>query len=64
MWHVVWVLVFAIDAVLQGRGRSHQMGAVALGLLFGALVVSEVLATRRESAESQGTLSSRDALHS
>ena len=47
MWHVVWVLVFAIDATLEGHGRSHQMGAVALLLLFGTLVVTEVLATRR-----------------
>ena len=50
-WHVVWLLVFALDATLTGRGRSHQMGAVALGLLFGALVVSEVVSTRRDSQD-------------
>jgi len=64
MWHVVWVLVFAIDAVLTGRGRSHQLGAVLLGVLFAALVVSEVVATRRESDENQGTMPTRDALPS
>ena len=51
MWHVLWLVVFAVDASLQGRGRGHQMGAVGLGLLFGVLVVSEVLATRRESED-------------
>jgi hypothetical protein len=51
MWHVLWLLVFAIDAVLTGRGRSHQMGAVGLGLLFAVLVVSEVVATRRDSED-------------
>ena len=51
MWHVLWLVVFAIDASLQGRGRSHQMGAVGLGLLFAVLVVSEVVATRRESED-------------
>lgn len=49
MWHAVWLLVFALDATLEGHGRSHQMGAVALALLFGFLVVSEVVATRRDS---------------
>jgi hypothetical protein len=51
MWHVLWLVVFAVDASLQGRGRSHQMGAVGLGLLFAILVVSEVLATRRDSED-------------
>lgn len=46
-WHVLWLLVFALDATLEGHGRSHQMGAVGLMLLFGTLVVSEVVATRR-----------------
>jgi hypothetical protein len=50
-WHVLWLLVFALDASLQGRGRGHQMGAVALGLLFAVLVVGEVIATRRDSQE-------------
>ena len=51
MWHVLWLVVFAVDASLQGRGRSHQMGAVGLGLLFAVLVVSEVVATRRDSED-------------
>ena len=50
-WHVLWLLVFALDASLAGRGRGHQMGAVGLGLLFAFLVVSEVVATRRDSQD-------------
>jgi hypothetical protein len=50
-WHVMWLLVFALDATLQGHGRGHQMGAVGLGLLFAALVVSEVVSTRRDSQD-------------
>ncbi|HUR51850.1 MAG TPA: hypothetical protein VMZ11_06990 [Mycobacteriales bacterium] len=49
VWHVLWLLVFAVDASLQGHGRAHQMGAVGLGVLFATLVVSEVVATRRQS---------------
>ena len=50
-WHGVWLLVFAVDASLAGRGRGHQVGALALGVLFAALVVSEVLATRRSTRD-------------
>ena len=50
-WYGVWLLVFAIDASLAGRGRDHQLGAAALGVLFATLVVSEVLATRRSSRD-------------
>ena len=48
MWSVAWLVVFAVDASLQGRGRSHQLGALALGVLFATLVVTEVLAARRQ----------------
>jgi hypothetical protein len=51
MWHVLWLVVFAVDASLQGRGKSHQLGAVGLGVLFAVLVVGEVMATRRESED-------------
>jgi hypothetical protein len=51
LWYVLWLVVFAVDASLQGRGRSHQMGALGLGLLFAILVVSEVVATRRDQEE-------------
>jgi hypothetical protein len=47
LWPVVWLAVFAVDASLAGRGRSHQVGALGLGLLFAVLVVSEALAARR-----------------
>ena len=48
VWSVSWLVVFAVDASLQGRGRSHQLGALALGVLFATLVVTEVLAARRQ----------------
>lgn len=43
----LWVLVFAVDAVRSGGGRDHQLGAIALGLLFLTLIVSELRAHRR-----------------
>lgn len=46
-WYGVWLVVFAIDASLAGRGRSHQLGAAALGMLFATLIVTELLAARR-----------------
>ena len=48
VWHVAWLLVFALDASLQGRGRGHQLGALALGMLFATLVVGELRAARRQ----------------
>lgn len=47
----LWVLVFAVDAVRSGGGRDHQLGAIALGLLFLTLIVSEVRAHRRTRDE-------------
>jgi hypothetical protein len=47
LWPVLWLAVFAVDASLAGRGRSHQVGALGLGVLFAVLVVGEVLAARR-----------------
>ena len=48
LWSMAWLLVFAVDASLEGRGRGHQVGALALGVLFATLVVTEVLAARRD----------------
>ncbi|HUR15372.1 MAG TPA: hypothetical protein VM097_12895 [Mycobacteriales bacterium] len=48
---VLWLAVFAFDASLAGRGRDHQLGALALGALFAVLVVGEVRAARREAAD-------------
>lgn len=45
----VWLLVFAVDATRAGAGRDHQLGAIALGLLFLTLIVSEWRAHRRTS---------------
>jgi hypothetical protein len=43
----LWLAVFAIDASLAGRGLEHQLGALALGLLFTGLLWSEVVSHRR-----------------
>jgi hypothetical protein len=48
VWHIAWLSVFALDASLAGHGRSHQLGAVALGMLFATLVVGELRANRRQ----------------
>ena len=47
LWPALWLAVFAVDATLTGRGRSHQVGALGLGLLFAFLVVAEFRAARR-----------------
>ena len=47
----LWVLVFAVDALRPGGAREHQLGAVALGLLFLTLVVSELRSYRRRRDE-------------
>lgn len=46
-WSVLCLLVFVTDAALPDRGVSHRIGAIALGLLFGGLVVSELRANRK-----------------
>lgn len=45
--HAIWLLVFAVDASLPHRDRAHVLGALALLVLFGVLVVSEVRSARR-----------------
>jgi hypothetical protein len=47
-WHVTWLLVFAVDASLAGHGRAHQLGALALGMLFATLIVGELRAGRQQ----------------
>jgi hypothetical protein len=47
LWPVVWLAVFAVDASLAGRGRSHQVGGRGRGRLVAVRVVSEALAARR-----------------
>lgn len=41
-----WLLVFAVEATQDGSGRSHQLGAIALGLLFSVLLIGEVRSSR------------------
>lgn len=43
----LWLVIFGVDASLSGGGRSHQLGALALGLLFAGLVITEVRSHRR-----------------
>jgi hypothetical protein len=47
--HGVWVLVFAVDAARPGHETAHQLGAIALGLLFASLLVSELRSNRQKS---------------
>ena len=47
----LWVLVFAVDALRPDGAREHQLGAIALGLLFLTLVVSELRSYRRRRDE-------------
>lgn len=49
--HAVWLLVFLVDATLPHRDRAHALGALALLVLFGTLVVGEVRSARRSSVE-------------
>lgn len=45
--HATWLLVFAVDAMRSGHGRAHQLGSLALGLLFATLLVLELRSYRR-----------------
>jgi hypothetical protein len=47
--HAVWLLVFLVDATLPHRDTAHALGALALLLLFGTLVVGELRSARRTS---------------
>lgn len=47
--HGLWLLVFAVDASLPGRGREHRLGALGLGLLFAVLLVTELRSSRDDS---------------
>jgi hypothetical protein len=42
VWYALWLVVFAVDASLVGRGWDHRLGAVLFLLFFGFLIVSEV----------------------
>ena len=39
--HAVWVSVFGLEAIFKSEQLSHLVGALALGLLFAVLVVTE-----------------------
>lgn len=42
VWHALWLVVFAVDASLVGRGWDHRLGALMFLLFFGFLILSEV----------------------
>ena len=42
IWYALWLVVFAVDASLVGRGWDHRLGALLFLLFFGFLIVSEV----------------------
>jgi hypothetical protein len=42
VWYALWLIVFAVDAGLVGRGWDHRLGAFLLMLFFGFLIVTEV----------------------
>jgi hypothetical protein len=41
-WHALWLVVFAIDASLVGRGWDHRLGAFLFMMFFGFLILTEV----------------------
>ena len=41
-WHLLWLVVFAVDAALVGRGWDHRLGAFLFLVFFGFLVVTEL----------------------
>jgi low temperature requirement protein LtrA len=43
--HGLWLSVFVFEAVFKSQQVSHLVGALALGLLFAVLVVTEHRAT-------------------
>ena len=54
--HGLWVSVFAIEALVKGDDLGHQLGALILGVLFTALVVSERRSHRADARHSYGEL--------
>jgi hypothetical protein len=42
VWYALWLVIFAVDASLVGRGWDHRLGALMFLLFFGYLIVSEV----------------------
>ncbi len=41
MRQYLWVSVFGFEAVFKSAQLSHFLGAIALGLLFATLVITE-----------------------
>ena len=43
---LLWVSVFGFEAVFKSESISHLLGALALGALFAALVLTELRSDR------------------
>lgn len=51
--HGVWVLVFAVEALVKNADPMHLLGAIALGLLFAVLVATELRSLGRRPLAGQ-----------
>jgi hypothetical protein len=49
----LWVLVFLFEASFKGDDRGHQIGALALGILFTTLIVAELRSYRSKPLRSR-----------
>ncbi|MCU1600755.1 MAG: hypothetical protein JWO22_1464 [Frankiales bacterium] len=45
LWYALWLIVFAVDASLVGRGWDHRLGAFLFLLFFGFLIFTETRKT-------------------
>ena len=46
-WHGIWLSVFGVEALFKGDDLGHQIGALVLGMLFTALVITEQRSVRK-----------------
>ncbi len=51
--HGLWVLVFAVEALVKNADRAHLLGGIALGLLFAVLVATELRSLGRRPLAGQ-----------
>ena len=49
----LWVLVFAVEALVKDADPAHLVGAIALGLLFAVLVATELRSLGRRPLAGQ-----------
>lgn len=51
----LWVLVFAVEALVKNADPAHLLGAIALGLLFAVLVATELRSSGRRPFAGQAS---------